>query len=278
MGDRVNVVPPANETDVTAVVQFPSSMSNRSGSSAAQNGALPTVYHPPPQDNRAAQDRSKPYWNDGVIREFARAVPSTKPGRDVLIHVRNFINAAKLLQDALATDAELHCFATLNDSRQPAAFPLFTQLWNTALDSRRKGAKFARDAFCDAMLVAQGVSKEPITQYRAANELPRPILPAVAVDNRVQKRRKVTEVPLPVNMVLPEWFPYDVDAVPQLPPLPPNVLRVPKTVHIDEDTFVYIDRLNALELADIYSAFFRGLWARGCQLHKSNSEFQHKIS
>ena len=82
MGGRVNVVPPANDADGTAVVQYSSSMANRGASSAAQNGAPPTAYQSPPQDNRTAQDRSKPYWYDGVIREFARAVSSTTPGRD----------------------------------------------------------------------------------------------------------------------------------------------------------------------------------------------------
>ena len=278
MSDRMNVDPLANGAGGRAVAQSSTSMANRGGSSAPQTAALPAVDRPHSQPPQAAQAGSKPYWHDGVIAEFARAVSSTAPGRDVLIPLRNFTIAAKALQDALATGAEWHCFATLTDPETLAAFPLFTRLWNAALDSRRKGAKFARDAFCDAVLVAQGVSKEPITQYRIANALTRPILPAGVMDDHAQKRRKITEVPVPVNMVLPAWFPYDVDSIPQLPTLPPNGSRVPKTVHIDEPTFAHIHRLNSQELANVYSTFFRGLWARECQLCKSDAAFRHKIS
>ena len=55
-------------------------------------------------------------------------------------------------------------------------------------------------------------------------------------------------------------------------------MRVPTSIYLDEMAFNRIDRLNSADLAHVYAAFFRGLWARGCQLYKSEAQFSSKVS
>ncbi len=110
---------------------------------------------------------------EGFFSEFSR-ISGLKKGISLLYSSK--ISCQQLPRFKIPWVRKRNFTASMRFSCFTSGFINFSDLWVKALHSIRKGARFARDALCGAMLIAKGFSIDSSTQANARPGGNRPLI------------------------------------------------------------------------------------------------------
>jgi len=210
--------------------------------------------------------------NATIQEELIHMIGGSADERDKirsLLHT--FTEAAHHLQTAIQQKCKLHCIATVNSNSSTVAMCVYSRLWTAALDSRRRGARFARDAMCDAFHVAREVANERIPGVSMICTRKR----ALPTSTPSAKNQRITAT---AGVKAAIWLPYDMERVPELAELDQHQLRVPNLVSLDPALFASIHRLAPNVLAKVYAKFFHALWDHAYKVLESNASLAFPLA
>jgi len=196
------------------------------------------------------QEEGRPPTVNGIQESMCAAAITAMGGSDSIDkNVRNFMEAAKALQEVVPEGANLHCFISCpsinnrSGGEESNLFPLVSNLFHTALHASRRGSTVVGQALRDTFLIAHRVSNGRFFTAR-----PSLTIPGIETSQRIP------------SLILPEWFPSMPDSSEVSPA---HESSIPQYILCRHSIMNEIGHLGVARIGLVYTKLFTSIWETG---------------